>query len=138
MSATLALLGALGLIVALACIALLAGSLAHDIGRWWRGRRSGRFLILLVLFLTACGSSGHRPPAPPSLTISWTDNTGGVAVTLLERRPFADSAFAQIARVPPGVVEYVDAGVTVGERYCYRARAVIGDAASEFSEEVCR
>jgi hypothetical protein len=71
------------------------------------------------------------------LTASWVDNSNGVATTRLERRLGTDVAFAAIADVPPGMTVYVDASVSPGTTYCYRALAYNADGVSPYSGETC-
>jgi hypothetical protein len=71
------------------------------------------------------------------LTASWVDNSNGVATTRLERRLGTDVAFAAIADVPPGMTVYVDASVSSGTTYCYRALAYNADGVSPYSGETC-
>jgi hypothetical protein len=71
------------------------------------------------------------------LTVSWTDNSGGVAATRLERRLATSSTFVRVADVPPRQMSYVDGGLESGVRYCYRAFAHHDGDVSPYSEEAC-
>ena len=71
------------------------------------------------------------------LTASWVDNSGGAAITRLERRASAGSTFTPIADVPPGTSSYVDSDVSSGQGYCYRALAYDSSSASPYSAEAC-
>lgn len=76
-------------------------------------------------------------PDAAVLTVEWTDNSGGMASTLLERRDVG--AYAPLAEVPPGQASYVDAAVVAGTAYCYRARAHLSETGetSDYSNEAC-
>ena len=78
-------------------------------------------LLLALLTCTALLESGEAGAA--QLTTSWVDNSSGAATTRVERRLGADIAFTAIADVPAGVTAYVDASVSSGATYCYRALA---------------
>jgi Bacterial Ig domain len=71
------------------------------------------------------------------LTASWTDNSGGLATTQLERRQDVDTTFSVLADVPPGLTSYVDAAVVPGSTYCYRALAFDAAGVSAYTDEVC-
>ena len=71
------------------------------------------------------------------LTASWVDSSSGVATTRLERRLGAETLYAAIAEVPPGVTAYVDASVSPGTTYCYRAFAYDATRVSPYSGEMC-
>jgi hypothetical protein len=95
--------------------------------------RTGLLLTLLMsaAFLGAGQASGAQ------FTISWVDNSNGVAATLLERRVPSIVPFVTIATVPPGVTEYVDTSISPGTMYCYRALAYVAEGVSPSSEEAC-
>ena len=59
-----------------------------------------------------------------------------MATTRLERRLGTDMAFAAIADVPPGMTEYVDASVSPGTSYGYRALAYDADGVSPYSDKL--
>lgn len=74
---------------------------------------------------------------PPQLTISWTDNSGGVAWTALERRTGVEG-FKLVIQLEPGVNQFVDRNVKRKRTYCYRAFAYTGpDNYSPYSDVVC-
>lgn len=72
-----------------------------------------------------------------TLTLTWTDNSGGAAVTLLERSS-AGARYTQVAQVAPGVTTYAD-GPSLRHRrlYCYRTQAMVGVARSAYSNVAC-
>jgi hypothetical protein len=88
-------------------------------------------LLMSAAFLGAGEASGAQ------FTISWVDNSNGVATTLLERRVPSVVPFVTIATVPPGVTEYVDTSISPGTMYCYRAVAYVAEGVSPYSEEAC-
>ena len=88
-------------------------------------------LVTFAVFLGAGEASGAQ------LTASWVDNSSGTATTRLERRLGTDVAFSAVADVPPGVTAYVDASVSSGTTYCYRALAYDAIGVSPYSDEVC-
>ena len=101
-------------------------------------RRSFRIAAALVLTLQIVAivlASAEARAA--QLTLSWTDRSSGAAATRLERRSVDDSVFELVADVPPGVTEYVDAGLSPGRTYCYRAAAYDGTGVSDYSNEAC-
>ena len=95
---------------------------------------SARLLLTLLMpavFLAAGEASGVQ------LTVSWVDNTNGVATTRLERRLGTGAVFAAIADLPPGVIAYVDASVSPATTYCYRTLAYDAARVSSYSVEAC-
>src|SRR5947207_1074062 len=92
-------------------------------------------LLLALLTYTALLESGEADAA--QLTASWVDNSSGAATTRVERRLGADIAFTAIADVPAGVTTYVDASVSSGTTYCYRALAYDAAGVSPYSDEAC-
>src|SRR5947207_3389703 len=92
-------------------------------------------LLLALLTYTALLESGEADAA--QLTASWVDNSSGAATTRVERRLGADIAFTAIADVPAGVTTYLDASVSSGTTYCYRALAYDAAGVSPYSEEAC-
>jgi hypothetical protein len=92
---------------------------------------------LLLALLTSAAFLGAGEASGTQLTASWVDNSNGVATTRLERRLGTNVAFAAIAAVPPGAAAYVDASLSPGTTYCYRALAYDADGVSPYSDEVC-
>ena len=92
-----------------------------------------RMLALVALIsLTCCvEASGAQ------LTLSWIDNSGGLAAFSIERRSGSDTVFEAIGHVPPGVTSYVDASVAPGSTYCYRVLAYETSTISPHSNEAC-
>jgi hypothetical protein len=93
--------------------------------------RSLAFTALLVLI-------GCAEVSGAQLTLSWIDNSGGVASVRIERRLGSNTIFGAIGDVPPGVTSYVDASVAQGSTYCYRVRAYEAGVISPYSTETCR
>src|SRR5688500_8393633 len=71
------------------------------------------------------------------LTLSWTDNSGGLAGATVERRLAGTSVFAVIGSVPPRTTSYVDPNVAAGSTYCYRVRAYDSTSVPPYSNESC-
>jgi hypothetical protein len=71
------------------------------------------------------------------LTLTWTDNSDGLAATEILRRQAKDTSFVRLANIPAGVARYVDATVAQGVAYCYRVRAYNASGASPYSAEAC-
>ena len=92
-------------------------------------------LLLTVLAFAAFLDTGEARGA--QLTASWADNTNGVATTRLERRLATDTAFVDVADVPPGMTQYTDASVSSGTTYCFRAFAYDADSVSTYTDDVC-
>jgi hypothetical protein len=92
--------------------------------------------LLLALF-TAAALLASGEASGAQLTVSWVDNSAGVATTRVERRLAADTDFAAIVDVSPGAATYVDASVSQGTTYCYRAFAYDADGVSPYTDETC-
>src|SRR5215467_4034765 len=58
------------------------------------------------------------------LSLSWVDNSGGVAAVIIQRAPGTAGPYTQIVQVPPGVISYTDTAVSLGTTYCYRVAAI--------------
>src|SRR5918997_670652 len=86
--------------------------------------------ILIIL-------SSYSGADAAQLTLSWTDNSGGLAGVTVERRLTGTSVFAVIANVPPRSTSYVDSNVAAGSTYCYRVRAFNSTSVSPYSNESC-
>jgi hypothetical protein len=71
------------------------------------------------------------------LTASWVDNSGGVALTRVERRHTSEASYTPVADADPGTASYVDTAVSAGATYCYRVFAWLDEAVSPYTEEVC-
>jgi hypothetical protein len=78
------------------------------------------------------------PAPPPQLTLNWTDNSGGQAGFVVERRLEADNTFTALAQVPAGQTSYVDATVVSGASYCYRVKAINEAGESPYTAEACQ
>jgi hypothetical protein len=86
------------------------------------------------------------PPAAPSdlvakassastIDLSWKDNSGGEAVTAVERLDPGAGAYREVARVPAGTTSHVDGGLAPRTEYGYRVRALGAGGPSEYSNE---
>jgi hypothetical protein len=71
------------------------------------------------------------------LVASWVDNSGGVAMTRIERRHATETTYTPLADADPGSTTFVDTSVGSGSTYCYRVFAWVDEAVSPYSEEVC-
>src|SRR5438552_1728071 len=82
-------------------------------------------------------------PAVADLTAAWVDNSGGTAMTTIERVEATTSPiqlpFAAIADVGVGITTFRDAAVIAGVNYCYRVKAhsLAPVMESSYSETVC-
>jgi hypothetical protein len=92
---------------------------------------------LLLTLLTSAVALDVGEANGAQLTASWVDNSNGAATTRLERRLGTDAAFGVLANVLPGGTQYVDASVSPGTTYCYRALAYNADGVSPYSDEAC-
>jgi hypothetical protein len=71
------------------------------------------------------------------VALSFGDAPGGAARGFrIERRAAGAVEFEPVALVGPGVSEFVDRGLPAGNRYCYRVRSLMPEAAA-WSPEVC-
>jgi hypothetical protein len=91
------------------------------------------FVLGLVLTLLAFGDA-----IAAQLSISWVDNSGGVASFSLERRTSSSSTYVVVATLPAGQTSWIDSSVLSGTSYCYRVRAVTTAATSSYSNEACK
>jgi len=103
-------------------------------GWFWCGRRTCVRLLALLAF-ACCVQTADANAA--QLTASWIDNSNGMATTRLERRLSTATTFAVVTDVPPGSTVYVDASVSPGTTYCYRALAFDTSGTSAYTAEVC-
>jgi hypothetical protein len=103
----------------------------------WKSRFAAARTRLLLTLLTSAAVLGAGEVSGAQLTASWVDNSNAVATTRLERRLATDVTFAAIADVPPGVTDFIDASLSPGTTYCYRALAYDADGVSPYSDEVC-
>jgi hypothetical protein len=72
------------------------------------------------------------------LTATWQDNNSTETGFRIERSRAGDVCeFAQLAALPAESVSYVDAGLTEGERWCYRVRAENDAGVSAYSNVAC-
>jgi Bacterial Ig domain/Divergent InlB B-repeat domain len=92
---------------------------------------------LLLTVLTGVALLGAGEATGAQLTASWVDNSNGVATTRVERRLGTDTVYSAVADVPPGTTTYVDASLSAGTTYCYRAFAYDSAGASSYSNEAC-
>src|SRR5262245_52861752 len=88
---------------------------------------------LLLALVASAGFFGQASGA----SLSWVDNTNGMAFTRIERREANAAKFAVIGEVAPGVSEYVDDLINSGEAYCYRLPAYTVEGTSPYSDESC-
>jgi hypothetical protein len=102
-----------------------------------QSRSATASIRLLLTLLTSAVSLGAGEANGAQLTASWVDNSNGAATTRLERRLGTDAAFGVLANVLPGGTQYVDASVSPGTTYCYRALAYNADGVSPYSDEAC-
>ncbi|MBP7866299.1 MAG: VCBS repeat-containing protein [Acidobacteria bacterium] len=96
--------------------------------------------------VTVLGSEGpftptyleaHIGASTTSVHLDW-DNTNTAAATLLvERRAGAGGEFDVIVTLPGTATFYEDGGLPPNLTYCYRVRARLGSADSDYSNEAC-
>jgi hypothetical protein len=103
----------------------------------WQSRFAATRAPFLFTLFTLAACLGPGDAAGSQLTASWVDNSNGGATTRLERRLGTEVGFAAIADVPPGTIQYVDASVSPGTTYCYRAFAYDAAGVSPYTDEVC-
>jgi hypothetical protein len=89
------------------------------------------FLMAVVVLFSVVEASGAQ------FTLSWVDNSAGLAAFSIERRPGGGLPFAPLAALAPGVTSYIDAAVADGSTYCYRVLAYTAVAVSPYSNEAC-
>src|SRR5262245_51416261 len=71
------------------------------------------------------------------LTLTWDDQSAGLAAFNIERKTDTTGTYATIAQGEAGVVRYVDNTVASGTTYCYRVQAFNGAGTSDYSNEAC-
>lgn len=86
------------------------------------------------------------PPAPSdvsattnsssSITISYTDNSGGLASFSIERSLNGTTGWSEIATPSAGVMTYPDTGLAASTQYFYRMRALLGGIYSSYTSNV--
>jgi hypothetical protein len=96
----------------------------------------GRPVLLLALAALCCVGCPSIAIAQ-LLSLSWTDNSGGLAAVIIQRAPAITGPYVQIAQVAPGVVSYTDTTVSLGTMYCYRVAAISDAGMSAFSDPAC-
>ena len=89
---------------------------------------AGGLCVLVLLVGTAHAAQ---------LTVTWTDASTNEQGFKLERKTGTAGTYAQLATLPAGTTGYVDATVTAGTTYCYRARAYNAAGDSAYSNEDC-
>jgi hypothetical protein len=100
-------------------------------------RLSATSARLLFTLLASAVLLGSGEASGAQLTASWVDNSNSVATTRIERRLGTDATYVAIADAPPGTTTFVDASVSQGATYCYRAFAYDADAVSPYTDESC-
>src|SRR3982751_6980381 len=90
-----------------------------------------RAVVVSAVLLSATSAAAAQ------LTATWTDNSGGIAATQIDRKLQTDASFASLATVGPGVAIYVDSTVTQGITYCYRVKAFDAFTESPYSATAC-
>src|SRR5262245_58444064 len=101
----------------------------------WRPPMSLRRAIAAIAGALVLATAHNASSA--QLTASWTDNSGGQARFVLERRSSTNTSFGAVADIPIGVTTYSDSSVSQGLSYCYRVRAYNTSGDSAFSNEAC-
>jgi hypothetical protein len=102
-----------------------------------RSRFGAASVRLLLTVLTSAALFGSGEASGAQLTAAWVDNSNGIATTRVERRLGTDTVFTALADVSPGATTYVDASLSGGTTYCYRAFAYDADGVSPYSDEAC-
>jgi hypothetical protein len=100
--------------------------------RFGRLRRAP--LLAGAIFAVVLGTSVTHAG---QLTLTWTDNSGGLAAFNIERKTGTTETYAWIAQQEAGVVSYVDGTVASGTMYCYRVQASNSAGTSGYSNEAC-
>ena len=73
---------------------------------------------LIIIFLAVLANA-----YPASLDLSWQDNSDNESAFEIERST-DETVFSRIAVVPADTESYIDEGLTDGQEYFYRVRAV--------------
>ena len=97
---------------------------------------SHRMQVFLASFILASVLQAHSAGSG-QLTATWTDNSGGVAATRVERRLSGEPTYTAVGDVAPGYNYYVDPAIGDGLTYCYRVKAWDTAGESPYSDEVC-
>ena len=93
-------------------------------------RRAGDRALRRPRLLTAKAKGRKR------IELSWKDRSGGACGHALERRGGLGEDWIEIALMEVGITSYVDRGLTQGETYNYRVRAVTFARSSLYSKAV--
>ncbi|MBV6644502.1 MAG: fibronectin type III domain-containing protein [Cyclobacteriaceae bacterium] len=72
---------------------------------------------------------------PGEVTLQWTDNSGGLADFIIERKRDTDTTFTIVGELGLGATDFVDQGLNGFTEYTYRVKAVRGLLESDFSNE---
>lgn len=90
---------------------------------------------ILGIVAASVSSAALSGPTPPSLILTWTDNSNNETGFAIERS-VAGGAFAIIARTGPNVVSYTDLNLATATTYSYRLRAYAGTLYSAYTTVV--
>jgi outer membrane lipoprotein-sorting protein len=117
-------------------------------------------VILILIFLTACGGEGTNPPQTTgvsdmdsigeeltgepvdaeSLTVdimvTWEDNSDNEEEFLVLRRSGFDEEYTIVSYLPVDTTAYIDEDLPRGTAYCY-AIVASNEAGSSSSSEAC-
>src|SRR5262249_54801035 len=110
----------------------------------WRSSDDGRLAMVsrwrfsaLCVFLVCVVLGGAGAATATQLTVTWVDNSGGAAMTRIERRFGTDSTYVPLLHALPGGTAYFDTSVSQGTTYCYRAFAWDSAGVSPYTDESC-
>jgi hypothetical protein len=91
-------------------------------------------LVASTLFTTGAEKAAQRAA---QLTLTWVDNSGGIANFVIGRKAGPTSTYARIATTGPGITTYTDAAVVAGTTNCDRVKASNTLGESGYSNEAC-
>jgi hypothetical protein len=103
-----------------------------------RSRVRSRIHRLFLMGILSAGLFHAAEASGAQLLASWVDNSGGRAMTRVERRAASEATYTAVADAPPGATTFLDTSVAPGATYCYRVFAWVEDGVSPYSSEVCR
>lgn len=95
----------------------------------WNGRRYSESADVPAI---TAPSSLSATPSTTNINLSWTDNTSGIASTIIEQSPNGSTGWAVIATKAAGITTHTDSSLASGTYY-YRVAATYGGATSSYS-----
>lgn len=76
------------------------------------------------------------PVSAFAVQLDWTDLGLNASNLSIERKAGADGVWSQIALLPGNAASYTDTGLDAATEYFYRIRAINGDIASNYTDEI--